>query len=351
MTTRVQLFIGTKNGLFRYDSDEARRDWVLSGPFLPGWTISALSIDPGPDGRILAATSHLAYGPSIRVSDDAGESWTELLESPRFDGNRDETVNQIWRIIAYAPSGLMRPSAYYCGVDDAALFHSSDGLSWREVTSLSEVLSRESAPYRAGRPIDSIVIDPSDESRLWIGHRRCGVYRTHNRGESWERCDHGLPPIVSLMGDPTSSGLLFAQTAEGMYSSQDGGTTWQRGDRGLPSRFGFALHTPGAETAYTVPLQSQTERHAYGGRLAVYRSADAGISWAPLAPIVERHYFAGVLRDGLETDALDPLGIYVGTTAGEIFRSTDGGESWSKFDEGFTRITIVKARVAKGVSS
>lgn len=338
MTRRVQLFIGTKNGLFRCDSDEKRQTWRLSGPFLPGWTISALDVDPGPRGRIRAATAHLAYGPSIRISDDAGESWTEVLDSPRFDGRGQETVNQIWRIVS-------SKALFYCGVDDAALFSSDDGLFWTEVTSLSRFLDRGERPVRAGRPIDSVVVDAMDPGRLWVGHRRSGVYRTRDQGETWERCDDGLPPIVSLMGDPTIPGLLFAQTANGMFRSVNGGDSWQRADRGLPSRFGFALHAPGHRVAYTVPLESQTERHPHGGRLTVYRTTDGGENWAPLAPIVERHYYAGVLRDGLETDALDPLGLYVGTTAGEVFFSTDGGASWSKFPEGFARITVVKARV------
>ena len=98
------------------------------------------------------------------------------------------------------------------------------------------------------------------------------MYRTDDAGESWQRCDDSLPPIVSLMGDPGNPGHLYAQTAEGMFRSTDGAASWQRADRGLPSRFGFALHALGGGAVYTVPLQSQTERHAYGGRLTVYRS-------------------------------------------------------------------------------
>ena len=279
---------------------------------MPGWTISALDVDPGPQGRIRAATAHLAYGPSIRISDDAGESWTEVLDSPRFDGHGQETVNQIWRIVS-------SKALFYCGVDDAALFSSDDGLFWTEVTSLSRFLDRGERPVRAGRPIDSVVVDAMDPGRLWVGHRRSGVYRTRDQGETWERCDDGLPPIVSLMGDPTIPGLLFAQTANGMFRSVNGGDSWQRADRGLPSRFGFALHAPGHRVAYyraaREPDGAPSPRRPldglpYDGRWR---------NWAPLAPIVERHYYAGVLRDGLETDALDPLGLYVGTTAGEVF--------------------------------
>ena len=315
VTTRVQLFVGTKNGLFRYDSDESRDTWRLSGPFLPGWTITALYVDPGPGGRLIAATKHLAYGPSIRVSHDAGESWQELVESPRFAGSQGYTVNQIWRItctLSKTPRGASSdrpqpPVAYYCGTDDAALFRSLDaGIAWRELTSLSQELDRHGATYRAGRPIDSIVVDPSDGRRLWVAHRRSGVYRTHDAGESWQRCDDGLPPIVSLMGDPTEPGLLYAQTADGMFRSTDGATSWERANRGLPSRFGFALHAAGSGRVYTIPLQSQTERHVYGGRLRVYRSVDAGASWAPLSDLSEHLYYAGVLRDGLATDALGP---------------------------------------------
>lgn len=338
---RTQLFIGTKNGLFRYDSDETRKEWSLSGPFLPGWTLSALHIDPQAHHRLVAATCHLAYGPSIRVSEDSGESWRELEGSPRFRGSDERTVQQIWRIAASASQAI-----YYAGVEDAGLFTGSDGGTWwQEVDSLSRHLDEAPGFVRRGVPVDSIVVDPQDDQRLWVATRRSGVFRTVDGGGTWRACDNGLPNIVMMTGDPQRPGVLYAQTTGGMFRSLDGADSWERADAGLPSRFGFALHVSAQGDVYTVPLESQTERHVKGGRLQVYRSTNTAERWEPLSGGLPTHpYYAGVLRDGLDTDDLDPNGIYFGTTAGEVFLSNDCGESWTQLPQTFARITVVRAR-------
>lgn len=341
----VQLFIGTKNGLFRYDSDASRTHWQLSGPFLPGWTISALYVDTGPRGLLFAATSHLAYGPSIRVSEDAGQSWHELLDSPRYGTGQNRTVNQIWRIVA---AGSGESNTYYAGVDDAGLFRSADGgQAWHEVAPLSRHLD-EALPHldRSGVVLDSIVVDPASPHTLWVGVRRTGLFRSTDAGESWAACHTGLPPLVMLSGDPLRTNVLYAQTTAGLFGSRDGGHTWQRADHGLPGSFSFCLHVARNGDVYSVPLESQTQRHVKGGRLRVYRSSDAGQTWVSCSRGLPRHpYYAGVLRDGLDTDDLSPTGVYLGTTAGEVFVSRDGSETWEQLPESFARITTVRVRV------
>lgn len=343
---RVQLFVGTKNGLFRFDADEDRRSWRLSGPFLPGWTISALHVPPRSNGQILAATCHLAYGPTIRESADHGETWRQFIGSPRYsesiEGGERYSVKQVWTIAA-ADEG----QTYFAGVDDAGIFASADGGStWREVPAFAKAFSALPHNRRSGVAVDSIAVDQGDPKRIWVSARRSGVFRSTDGGASFERCDAGLPDIVMLAQNPRRPDELYAQTAKGMYRTTDGGNTWNPDFAGLPSRFGFALHVASDGTAYTVPLESQTERHVKGGRLQVYRKVQDGANWEPLsAGLPEHPYYAGVLRSSLHTDDLDPHGVYFGTTAGEVFASSDAGATWQRLPGGFARITTLQARV------
>lgn len=303
----------------------------------------------GAKGPMIAATSHLAYGPSIRISEDHGDKWHEMLNSPRFSAKSERTVDQIWHI-----TETNSPKKLYAGTGQAALFQSDDGgTTWNEVISFSQFL-KGSNDERNGAsgdmPVDSIVAVPGkaqEPPRVWVAQRRTGVFRSLDGLKTWQRADEGLPPIVSLTGDPKGT-YLYAQTAEGMFRSSDGGDRWQPAGKDLPSRFGFALMSPAEGEAYTVPLESQTERHAAGGRLRVYRTTNAGVSWHPLEQGLPTHpYYAGVLRGGLTYDELEPMGLYLGTTAGEIFYSPDRGNMWRKLPQSFTRITVVRTRVHK----
>ncbi len=343
--SRVQLFVGTKNGLFRYDSDDGRETWQLSGPFLPGWTLSALHVDPVGGRRLIAATCHLAYGPSIRISEDRGETWRELAGSPRYLATGPYTVQQIWRIAAAGET-------YFAGVEDAGLFTShDDGESWTESEALSHHLDQTADFARKGVPIDSFVSDPHNPERLWVAARRSGVFRSADGGRTWSACDDGLPNVVMMAGDRRRSNLLYAHTTGGLFRSVDGADSWERADSGLPSRFGFALHIDGGGDALTVPLESQTERHVKGARLRVFRLRVATGRWEALERGLPTHpYYAGVLRDGVHTDTLQPYGIYVGTTAGEVFLSNDSGESWRQLPQTFARITFVRASEWEGTA-
>lgn len=349
--TQVQLFVGTKNGLYRFDSDETRRSWRVNGPFLPGWTISALHCSPAPDRRLLAATCHLAYGATIRESTDHGETWRQFVGSPRYHGSEEPdresgtrySVKQVWTIAAAGPRA---PETYFAGVEDAGLFASGDGGStWREVRSFAERFAALPHARRSGTPVDTVIVDQSDPDRMWISARRSGVFRTRDAGHSWDSCDVGLPDIVMLAQHPDRPDELYAQTAKGIYHTTTAGNSWSPASLGLPSRFGFALHVAPDGTAYTIPLESQTERHVHGGRLRVYRRCDGHDTWEALDAGLPTHpYFAGVLRTSLDSDGLDPHGIYFGTTAGEVFVSNDAGMHWLRLPEGFARITTVRVR-------
>ncbi len=132
-----------------------------------------------------------------------------------------------------------------------------------------------------------------------------------------------------------------------MYRSSDGGDTWENNEQGLPSWFGFPIAIdPRSKTLFSFPLESDEYRMPVDGQCRVYRSRDGGESWEPTSRgLPETHYHASVLRGAMSIDALEPAGVYVGSTSGDLFATTDGGDSWQQLPCRLPRILSVQAYV------
>jgi hypothetical protein len=134
MSKRVILLIGTNKGVFYYSSDSERRKWNLHGPFLSGWEAYSVLGDSRQGRRLFAGTSHAAYGATIRVSDDFGESWTQIENGPAYSPESGFSLNRIWQLVPGA-----EPDTFFAGVEEAGLFVSRDrGMSWRELDGLTK---------------------------------------------------------------------------------------------------------------------------------------------------------------------------------------------------------------------
>ena len=247
-------------------------------------------------GRILAAANHPIWGPQLQYSDDLGSSWVAASGQLRFSGESGASVERLWHI---EPGTTQEPGVLYAGVEPAALFRSEDGgANWQEVSGLSHHPTRSQwEPGFGGLCLHSIVVDPRTSARMWVGISAAGVFGT-----------------------------------------DDGGATWHDVSEGLPSRFGFVLgiHSRDPDTIYVVPEDEAlgTEvggglRFVTGARFRVYRSRKGGGDWEPLTRgLLQSNAYLHVLREGMATDSLDPCGIYIGTTSGQIFHSRDDGDSW-----------------------
>ena len=368
MAAQVVVLVGTSKGAFIFYSEAGRREWRRTGPHLAGWEIySLLGVPlPGEGARVFAGTSHLAYGPTIRVSQapipasepGLGEAWTQLAGSPRFPKESGATVKRIWQIVPGA-----EPETYFAGVEDAGLFGSRDGgVTWEEVEGLNWHPSRATwQRTKGGLALHSIVVDPADARRMWVAISGAGIFRTLNGGETWEECRVGLPrPDDSgtarlnhkLVADPRDADTLYLQHFDGLYRSDDGGETWRAIGEGLPSRFGFPLAVTAAGDLFAVPLENAHERYMVAGKLRLYRSRDRGDNWEPVsAGLPEHPSYVAVLRDALAVDPLEPTGVYFGTTAGELFCSSDAGDTWQALPGQYSRITCVKTMVVTGRSA
>ncbi|MBA2243513.1 MAG: exo-alpha-sialidase [Gemmatimonadetes bacterium] len=356
MANGVVLLVGTTKGAFFFHSDAERREWRMTGSHLAGWEVYSLFADERRGPRIYAGTSHWVYGTSIRTSDDLGETWTEVTDSPRYPEGNGFKLQRIWQI---APGHPSEPETLFAGVEEAGLFVSRDaGESWSEVSSLTQHPTRPNwFPGGGGLCLHTILVDPANPSRWWVAMSAVGVFRSDDGGASWQVRNAGLPGVATgqlessidrcvhkMVLDPHDSNTLYLQFHGGVFRSSDGADSWERMEEGLPSVFGFPLCVTRSGTRFVIPLESDEQRVVKEGRLRVYRSGNGSSRWEAVGEGLPREpQYVGVLRDSMAVDALEPAGVYFGTTMGEVFYSADEGERWDRLPAQLPRITTVKS--------
>ena len=355
---RTLLFAGTRKGLFVFSSTN-RHDWHLSGPFQSGREINHACYDAR-SGRLYATANDAWFGCELVWSADLGASWVSAKQNPGFADGSGLKLERIWHI---EPGRSGEPQVLYAGVAPAALFRSEDGgQTWNEVSSLTEHSTRPKwHPGAGGLCLHSIVVDPTDAQRMFVGISAVGVFRTENNGKTWELANKGtraefLPEKYPeygqcvhklLIGDGKRS-LLFQQNHCGVYRSADAGRSWQEITAGLPSDFGFplAIHPREAETIFVIPLKGADFRCPPEGRLRVFRSRNGGNSWQSLTNgLPQEDVFVGVYREAMAMDSLNPAGIYFGTNTGKLFGSSDEGDTWELLTDNLPPIYSVSTAV------
>jgi len=353
---RVEVLIGTKKGAFILESDAARDDWRVRGPFCETWPIH--HVVRAPDGALHAAGGNTWYGPSVWRSDDDGESWTQSSAGLTY-GDDGPKITTIWNLTPGLNGTL------YAGVEPAGLFRSDDrGQTWSHVSGLREHPSMpEWQPGNGGLCLHSIVPHPTDSDRMWVGISAVGAFETTDGGKTWDlrnkgvRADFDPNPdpefgqCVHKMGlHPANPEMLFQQNHCGVYRSEDGGRQWTEITGSLPSDFGFplAIHPHDPSTLYVIPMTAPDKgRHMIGGHSAVWRSRDRGDSWQRLDNgLPKNDAYLGVLREAMATDSMDRPGIYFGTSTGQVFASADEGDSWQLAADFLPPIWSVEASVA-----
>lgn len=352
---KLVLLVGTVKGVFIYQTDSRRETWQLTGPHLGGWEIFSLCGDSR-NGRILAGTGHFGHGSTIRTSRDFGATWEAVERDPAFAEGSGFKLNHIWQIVPGHPS---QPGTWYAGVDDAGLFVSrDDGRTWTELSGLTSHPTRPRwTPGFGGLCLHSVLVDPANPQRLWVGISSVGVFRSEDGGVTWKLCNTGLHNVApgfitdpdmgrcvhKMVHDPVRSGVLFTQFHGGVFKSGDGAETWTRISNGLPHDFGFPMAVSRRGDLFIVPLLSDENRVVPEGALKVWRSRDEGRTWrAMTSGLPQSEHYVGVLRDAMTADAFSPAGVYLGTTAGELFASKDDGETWARLPGQLPRITCLR---------
>ena len=369
------VLVGTRKGAFILTGDQSRSEWKLTGPYSPGTDIFHMVYDPRTGGKILSATNSMWFGPQVEYSSDLGKSWEQSREQPRFASKPEyaehdgPTVSNIWHI---EPGSDSESETLYAGVQPAALFKSTDGGdTWGEVRGLGKHPTRsEWMPGLGGLCLHSIALDRQEPNRMWVGISAAGVFRTDDGGENWKATNRGVradfnpaDPLPEwgqcphkLLPHPTAPGLLYQQNHCGVYRTADYGEEWSDITEGLPSRFGFVLglHPHDENTLFVVPEDEALGtdvgggiRYVSGARFRVFRSRTGGQDWEPLTNgLPQEHAYIHVLREGMATDSLDPVGVYIGTVSGQIFYSRDEGDHWELMVENLPPINSVEVAVA-----
>jgi photosystem II stability/assembly factor-like uncharacterized protein len=353
---QLVLLVSTAKGAFLCHTDARRAQWKVTGPHLAGFEVFSLCGDPR-NGRLLAGTGHFMHGVTLRESRDDGETWEAVARGPTDPTGPKAKLKHIWQIVPGHPS---EPGTWFAGTDDAALFVSrDDGRTWRELDGLTKHPTRRHwAPGFGGLCLHTIIVDPADARRLWVAISAVGVFRSDDAGQSWKLCNTGLRNVApdfikgrgmgrcvhKMVADPLRPGALFQQFHGGVFRSDDAADTWTPIAAGLPSDFGFPIVATPRGSVFVVPLVADANRVVPGGALKVWRSRDRGASWRPLTKgLPQEGHFVGVLRDAMTTDPLEPAGVYLGTTMGEVFFSRDDGDQWERLPAVFPRITSLKA--------
>lgn len=187
----VVLLVGTRKGAFIFSSDEARKDWSMKGPFMPGEDVYHMTYDPRGDGRTFVALNSMWFGPTIQFTDDFGQTWEQPEVQPGFATREDMIMKNLWHI---EPGRESEPGVLYAGADPASLFRSVDnGVTWAEVEALADHPTRDKwQPGLGGLCLHSIVADPVNDQRMWVGMSAIGVFRTDDGGESWHPKNTGV---------------------------------------------------------------------------------------------------------------------------------------------------------------
>jgi len=370
----VRVLVGTRKGAFILTSDGKREKWDISGPQFAGWEIYHMKGSPADPNRIYASQTSGWFGQILQRSSDGGKTWEtpggEQMPKPGefpsggsnkfvydtsgetgkpltthqwYDGTQHPwEFKRVWHL---EPS-LTDPDTCYAGVEDAALFRTTDGgKSWNEISGLRGHGTGASwSPGAGGLGLHTIILDPSNPNRIYIAISAAGAFRTDDGGKTWKPINKGLKS--SYIPNPEAEtghcvhhmaihksrpGVLFMQKHWDVMRSDNAGDLWKEVSGNLPTDFGFVIdvHAHEPETIYVVPIKSDGEHFPPEGKLRVFRSRKGGNEWEALTKgLPQSNCYVNVLRDAMSVDSLDKCGVYFGTTGGQVYVSADAGDNW-----------------------
>jgi photosystem II stability/assembly factor-like uncharacterized protein len=389
----VRVLVGTRKGAFILSSDGKRQRWDTSGPFFSGWEIYHLKGSPADPNRLYASQSSGWFGQIIQRSDDGGKTWhqpgtpageptTTPEGMPKAESNKfvydtsSETGKPLtthqwydgtqhpWefkRVWHLEPS-VNDPDGVYAGVEDAALFQSTDGAkNWHELAGLrGHGTGPHWSPGAGGMGLHTILIDPANPKRIYIAISAAGAFRTDDGGRTWKPINRGLHSLY--IPNPTAEvghcvhritmhrsrpNTLYMQKHWDVLRTDDAGENWREVSGNLPTDFGFVIdvHAHEPETIYVVPIKSDAEHFCHDGKLRVFRSRTGGNEWEPLTKgLPQKDCYVNVLRDAMAVDSLDKCGIYFGTTGGQVYASADAGDSWTAISSHLPAVLSVEVQ-------
>jgi photosystem II stability/assembly factor-like uncharacterized protein len=329
-----------------------------------------MNASPADPMRLYASQSTDWFGQLIPRSNDGGATWEAVGNQFAYDGvpgthqwydgtQHPWEFKRVWRI---EPS-LTDPDTIFAGVEDAALFRSTDGgQTWGELPALREAKGNLWQPGAGGLCLHTILLDPGSPDRIFAAISAAGAFRTDDGGKTWKPVTNGLKSnwelpdpeaeighcVHCIASHPSRPHVLFMQKHWDVMRSDDAGDSWHEVSGNLPSDFGFpiAVHAHEPETVYVIPIKSDSEHFPPDGKLRVYRSRTGGGEWEALTKgLPQSDCYVNVLRSAMAVDTLDPCGVYFGTTGGQVYASADSGDSWNAVVRDLPPVLSVEVQV------
>ena len=372
---RLLVLVSTRKGLFILASDASRRAWSIEGPHFLGESVNHAVLDPRDRRTMLAAVKAGHLGPTVFRSEDGGRSWKEAGTPPAFPKAADPSLGMsVSHVFWLTPGHASQPQRWYAGTSPQGLFVSDDGgRNWKGVEGFNANPDRlkwigglQDAPPDGGT-LHSLAVDPFDADHLYIGLSTGGSFESRDAGASWTPLNAGiaadfLPDPDAAYGHdphcmrvhPAVRDVVYQQNHCGIYRLERGANRWTRIGDNMPKDIGdigfpMTLHPRDPKTAWVFPMDGGTvwPRVCVGGMPAAYVTCDAGASWQrqDRGLPAEQAWFT-VKRQAMTADTLDPVGLYFGTTGGEVWASRDEGASWECIRRHLPQVHAVEAALA-----
>ena len=355
---RVVVLVATRKGAWLFHGDAQRKTWRADGPHFLGHIVNHVVLDPR-DGRTLLAaakTGHL--GPTVFRSTNLGRSWKEAARPPAF---AKAPAGQVGRAVDHTlwltPGHASQPGVWYAGTSPQGLFRSADGgVSWEPFSPINE-----DPQYREwmgtvqdgtpdGPKLHSIIVDPRDPEHLLFAMSGGGVHESVNGGRSFTPLVKGMevvggfdpntitfhdPHCVRLC--PSQPDRLYQQNHCGIYRLDRPSDEWVRIGKKMPKKVGdvgfpMVVHPRDADTAWVFPMDGMSvwPRTSPQGQPAAYVTRNAGKTWQRQdTGLPPSQAWWTVKRQAMTADTQDPLGLYLGTSSGELWGSRNEGARWA----------------------
>ena len=369
---RVLVMVATRKGAWLYHGDAARRSWRTSGPHFLGHIINHMRLDPR-DGRTLLAAAKTGHiGPTVFRSTDLGRTWKEAAKPPAFakspEGMRSRSVDHTFWL---TPAHANEPNVWYAGTSPQGLFRSEDGgVTWAPFSTIHDDpkyrdwFGTEQDGTSDGPKLHSILVDPRDPAHLYFAMSGGGIHESVDKGRTWTPLVTGMEVVEGFDAAniafhdphcirmcPSNPDRLYQQNHCGIYRLDRPSREWVRVGKAMPKKVGdiglpMVVHPRDDNVAWVFPMDGGGvwPRTSPDGIPGAFVTRNGGKTWKrQAAGMPDGKAWWTVKRQAMAADGGDPVGLYVGTTSGELWASRNEGEKWSVLAQHLPEIYAVEA--------
>lgn len=368
------LLVATRKGAWIFRGDAVRKSWRADGPHFLGQIVNHLVLDPRDGRTMVAATSTGHLGPTMHRSNDFGRNWHEAKQPPAFtkvpEGQTGRSVKHTFWL---TPGHACEPGVWYAGTSPQGLFRSEDGGNhWQPFGAINDDpqyrawMGREQDGTPDGPKLHSITVDPRDSKHMYMGMSGGGAHESRDGGRNWTPLAKGLEvvegfnPADMTFHDPhciricpSNPDRLYQQNHCGIYRIDRPSDEWVRIGKNMPARvgdigFNMVVHPRDDKVVWVFPMDGQTvwPRTSPEGKPCVYQTTNGGKTWKRRdSGLPENQAWWTVKRQAMTADGHDPIGLYFGTTSGDIWMSRDEGAKWTNIARHLPEIYAVEAAV------